>query len=285
MSNKVKNSYYYLIASLPDLIFEGIKNPLSYSEIVSEIITQVYPSDAEKIKAIIYHFDNKNLLTILEKDKISFDTRGVFSKEELVQEIKKPIHLPIYMKKFLQAYNGEKFSTSDLLSENQLSKFYYEEMIQHPNKFLREWFGFNLDLRNIISGLNIRKLKVDLEDHKSIFSLKKMLICKNSITEKILKSEESDFSLSFELPWIEQLLSLENCDLVKFEQGVDNLRWEKVNELTLFSYFHIENILAFIIKLEIVTRWQNLDFDLGEITLRKLLTEMKTGYDIEHQFL
>jgi len=281
----VKNSYYYLIASLPDLIFDGIKNPLSYSEIVTEVINQVYPSDAERIKTLIYPFDNKNLLTILEKDKIPFDTRGVFSEEELVQEIKQPIHFPFYMKKFLKAYEEEKFSTSDLLLEDQLSRLYYEEMIQHPNRFLREWFGFNLDMRNVISGLNIRKLKADLEDHSSIFSLKKMLNCENDVTEKILKSEEPDFSLSFDLPWIEQLLTLENCDLVKFEQGVDNLRWEKVNELTLFSYFHIENILAFIIKLEIVTRWQNLDFDLGEITLNKLLTEMKTGYDIEHQFL
>jgi hypothetical protein len=111
-----------------------------------------------------------------------------------------------------------------------------------------------------------------------------VLICDNDVTQQIKSSKEPDFSLSVDLPWVEKLLKMEQEDLVSFEKEIDNLRWEKLNEMTRFSYFHIETVQAFIVKLEMVTRWQNLEPEIGKTIFKKLLSEVKTGYDIQQTF-
>jgi len=280
----VKTNYYYLIASLPDLILDENKNSFSFSEIIRDIFDQVQSYDLPKIKPLLYHYDNRNLIARLEKEEIPHNDRGVLSEDELKEEIKHPTVLPAYMKAFLQAYEDEKYAHSELLLKDQLNWLFYQEMTQSSNKFLKEWFCFNLDLRNVVSGINSRKLKIEFENNRSAFLLKKVLICDNDVTQKIKSSKEPDFSLSADLPWIETLLKVEQEDLVAFEKEVDNLRWEKLNEMTRFSYFHIETVQAFIVKLEMVTRWQNLEPEIGKTIFQKLLSEVKTGYDIQQTF-
>jgi hypothetical protein len=268
-------SYYYLVAGLPDIVLDNTKKGLTLDAFISDVSEQIHENDVSLLSLFRLPFDNKNLVNLLEKQEKKFDERGNFSQDILEQEIKQPDSLPFYMKTFLEAYKEEKLPFPELSFEDQLNWLFYDEATDHDNPFIRDWLIFDLDLRNVLAGLNCRKMARNREGD---FSLAQSIICKNDVTELIHKSNAPDFSLSNKLPWIEKVVSLNSDDLVEYEKSIDTLRWDILNELTIFTYFQIETILAFIVKLDMVERWQKLDPETGKEKLEKLLSELKTGH-------
>jgi len=273
-------NYYYLVAGLPDIILDNTKKGLPLSAVLDEILELVSPRDAALFTLFRYRYDNTNLVTLLEKTEKEFDTRGNFDQEELAQEIKMPSILPGYMQSFIEAHKEGKYPFPQLSFEDQLGWLYYEYMAAQPNTFVREWFAFDLDLRNVLAGINCRKLEEDQGQGSSQFSREQSIICHNDVSELVLKSNAPDFSLSSRFTWVEKLISFYQDDLVGYEKNIDLLRWEMLDELTVFSYFQIETLLAFYIKLRMVERWQELEPDIGKETLDKLLAEFSAGYTI-----
>ena len=76
-------------------------------------------------------------------------------------------------------------------------------------------------------------------------------------------------------------MTLFDDTLLDLEKNIDLLRWDYLNELTVFTYFQIETILAFYIKLGIVERWQGLDPAVGEQHYTKLVEELKSGFYVD----
>ena len=67
------------------------------------------------------------------------------------------------------------------------------------------------------------------------------------------------------------------------ERGLDELRWRKIDEITLMDYFDIEVILGFVCKLKIIDRWLQLDPDSGRALFRKLVEDIRSTYDNKKQ--
>jgi len=273
-------NYYYLVASLPDLLFDSPKKVISLAEFINDISGLVTPAHAQLLKLFRLFYDNTNLINLLAKNKKEHDARGAFSKEELEREIKYPETLPQYIRTFLEAYKSEKLPFPNLLPQDQLAWLYYDELTSHPEPFIRQWFSFDLNLRNLLAAINMRKMEAEAQEGAPELSLSKYIICRNDFSQQLLKSRAPDFSLSVEHRWVEKIISLNRQNLVEFEKSIDQLRWQTVNELTVFSGFQIETILAFCIKLESVERWQRLKPDVGEEMLGRLLAGLKPQKNI-----
>ena len=74
----MSKSYYYLVASLPELTLED--NKLSYS--VADFKSEFYPylsSDDQKLIDLFYlKFDNANVLKLIQDKDAVIDLRGNF---------------------------------------------------------------------------------------------------------------------------------------------------------------------------------------------------------------
>lgn len=280
----MSRNYYYLIAGLPDIALDETKKLTPLDEFISDISEKIDPQDAALLRVLRYPFDNHNLCALLEKREESFDPRGNYSIDEMEQEIKLPEHLPEYMKTFLEAHKEEKPLHPILTIEDQLSWLFYEEMTQHENQFYRQWFTFDLNLRNVLAGLNCRQFSQQHDPSTEQFTLSRKILLRNETAESILKSSAPDFSLTQQNPWVERIVSSSQASLVELEKNIDLLRWEMLDILTTFSYFHIETILSFCIKLRMVERWQELEPDSGKEKLETLLAELNTEYEIAKEF-
>jgi len=280
------NNYYFLVAGLPDLILDEGKNAPSFSEFVAELQEQISSGDLELLHCIRLPLDNSNLITVLQNSKREFDPRGNFTRDEITSAIKNGDGLPEYMLRFLEAYKENRLPSSPLIAEDKLNSFFYEQMISHPNQFIREWFTFELNLRNLIAGINSRK---GLEHFDALASEREratasVLIVVNDEAEMILRSNAPDFGLSSQLPWAERVINLSRSTLLEFEKGIDLLRWDMLNELTAFSYFGIETIIAFSLKLMMVERWKKLDAQTGKVILERLVEELQATYSVPADF-
>ena len=126
--------------------------------------------------------------------------------------------------------------------DEQLTEDFYRQILRNKNRFLREWFRFDLDLRNATVGYLNHQLH-RAPDH-----------------DKILL-EEREMEEFPELEAAEHILR--GKDILQRERGLDELRWHKVDEITLLDYFDLETLLGYVAKLKIIDRWLQLDPDSG----------------------
>ena len=148
-------------------------------------------------------------------------------------------------------------------SEKELDADFYAKALRCRNRFLREYFRFDLNLRNA----KVRYLNAQLGREPD---------------QDVMTGEDPEAEDRFTGGEFEEALKVDNIladkDLVSREKGLDDLLWDKIDGLSTFHYFDIEAVLAYIAKLHIVTRWLNLDEEVGRDVFRRLLKDVRGTY-------
>jgi len=154
-------------------------------------------------------------------------------------------------------------------SDKELGADFYAQALKSRNRFLREYFRFDLNLRNA----KVRYLNAQLGREPDV----------DVMTGEDPEAEDVDIDgFRFNGGEFEEALKVENIlsgtDLVAREKGLDDVLWDKIDSLAIFHYFDIEAVLAYIAKLRIVTRWLNLDEEVGRDVFRRLLKDVRGTY-------
>ena len=154
-------------------------------------------------------------------------------------------------------------------SDKDLDADFYAAALRHRNRFLREYFRFDLNLRNA----KVRYLNAQLGREPD----------QDLMTGEDPEAEDVDIDgFRFTGGEFEEALKVDNIladqDLVSREKGLDDVLWDKIDSLATFHYFDIEAVLAYIAKLRIVTRWLNLDEEVGRDVFRRLLKDVRGTY-------
>ena len=154
-------------------------------------------------------------------------------------------------------------------SDKELDADFYAEALRKRNRFLREYFRFDLNLRNA----KVRYLNAQLGREPDM----------DVMTGEDPEAEDVDIDgFRFTGGEFEEALKVDNIlaekDLVSREKGLDDVLWDKIDSLATFHYFDIEAVLAYIAKLHIVTRWLNLDEEVGRDVFRRLLKDVRGTY-------
>ena len=128
---------------------------------------------------------------------------------------------------------------------------FYEEALHGGNRFLREYFRFDLNLRNAKVRYLNRQLARDAE-------------------QDVLGIDGGEFEEASKVDAV-----LQGTDLIAREKGLDDLTWAKVDALSTFHYFDLTAVLAYVTKLHIADRWLALDEARGRELFRKLVDEVR----------
>ncbi len=280
MTNK---AYYYLVAGLPDITLHDKRSTDELRSAVEEATERVHRDDRRAIHALRYTYDNQNLLLqLFPREDAQFNPLGNFSAQLLAQEIKHPDTLPEYMISFIQAYNGGNKKENEGSWEDTFASFFYEEMCSHSSCFVRDWYTFDLNLRNVLSAINCRKHPKGAENKYSGYSVEHSIIGTDEIARQLKKSSAQDFGLTSLLPWIETVLNFPE-QLDQREERIDLFRWDMLDSMCEGTFFGIELILSFIIKLGIIQRWQNLDTERGKEMLETLTERLTSEFSLPQE--
>jgi hypothetical protein len=272
-----ERNYYYLVAGLPDIILDQKKLSITIAEFKEEMRYHLHPDDYRLVELLFLPVDNRNLLNLLGKTGKSYEESGKFTMDELEQDIKEPSATLDYMQTFINSFRTETPAYDGLSWEDQLTWLYYEHVKNFPNSFLRNWFDFDLNLRNIVAGINIRKHKLKGD---------KYFIGDDNVVQAVKKSTLKDFGLGNDFEQMDRLINIqENDNLLERERAMDIMRWEFLDELNTFNYFTIEVILAYIIKLQMVQRWLEMDYETGRQMFRRLLDQLENSYEFPKEFM
>ena len=155
----------------------------------------------------------------------------------------------------------------DGFNAKKLDADFYALALKSPIAFIREYFRFDLNLRNAkVRYLNRVLGRPDDQD----------------VVTGLGTGEEEDLDIDgyrFTGGEFEEDLkvqnALESASLLDREQSLDNVTWEKIDSLETFHYFDITAVLAYVAKLHIVDRWLALDEEKGRELFRKLVQEVR----------
>ena len=139
--------------------------------------------------------------------------------------------------------------------DGNLTPDFYRTALAHRNRFIREYFRFDLSVRNAKVRYLNRALGRDPE--------KDTVVLDEDATEETFDEASSLDAI------------LHGKDILERERGIDDLIWGKIDDLTTYDYFDIEAILGFLAKLHIVERWYTLDEQTGREMFRKLVDEVR----------
>ncbi len=139
----------------------------------------------------------------------------------------------------------------------------YREALSHSKSFIREFFLFDLNVRN----RKVRYLNQALgrDPEKDVLKL-----TDPEAEETGLEPEEPEFKESAKLQSI-----LEARDILARERGIDDLYWEKIDEITLYDYLNFDKILGMMVKMMIIRRWLILDEETGRAMFKQLVDEVR----------
>ena len=274
-----KKDYYYIVAGLPELNINESRKVLTSLQFKLEMEKQLNKSDYLFFELLFREIDNKNLLSLLLEQNLPFDKLGNYKEDYLRSQIDNPTDIVVYMKQFITDFMSESFDQSPLYCENKLQESYYKYLLKTDNDFIRQWFRFDRDVKNLLTAVNCRKHEYDIE--------KQLVREDDGLYDALLQGiPTADLFKEEDLPYLEQVLQIaeSNLEATDKELEIDLLKWTFLDEMTFFYYFTIEKILSFAIKLSLVDRWRKLDHTSGKALWERLIYDLEMSYFFADEF-
>jgi len=233
-----------------------------------------------------FKYDNDNLLSFLKDKNAALSPLGELSREEIMDVVlnvkdevplkdrKIPPYFEDYIKRWLSEDNTQE---GGQLWEDMLTSFYMDYGMEVKNSLIAGWFEFNLNVGNLLSAIYARKYGMEVE---------KYIVGSNNIAQIMRENANArDFGISQELEYFDTLLQIsEETDVYERERKIDKLRWDWLDENTVFDYFNIEYIFAYLCKLQILERWVHLNAEEGERVFRELINNLKNETKLPEDF-
>ena len=151
---------------------------------------------------------------------------------------------------------------------SELTPEFYTQALEHPQPFIREYFRFDLNLRNA----KVRFLNQELgrDPDMDVVSGKGDDMEDMDLDIDLYRFRPGEFE---EAAKVDSVLA--RTDLLSREKGLDDITWEKVDSLGLFHYFDLTSVLSYVAKLHIVDRWLSLDEEKGRELFKQLVSEVR----------
>lgn len=272
-----KNQYYYFVAGLPDFSFDSTKLPFTVSEFKEMLYEELKPKDRKLIDKYFLEADKDNLLKLLaNKDAEIKEHTGVFSRQELLHSIASikgeaednVQDIPEIFEIFIKQWLKEEAEPENKNWEDLITSLYMDYGAEAENYLVSQWFNLNLNIGNTLAAIYSRKYGLNV---------KEVVVGNNHIAETIrINANLRDFGLEQELDYFETIFRIsEETDIYERERKIDKFRWDWLEENTVFDYFNVEYLFAYLCKLQILERWVELNAEEGERVFRELIANMK----------
>ena len=155
----------------------------------------------------------------------------------------------------------------DGFDPKKLDADFYAQALKSPIAFVKEYFRFDLNLRNA----KVRYLNRALgrpEDQDVVTGM-------GTGEEEDLDIDGFRFTGGDFEEDLKVQSALESTSLLDRERALDDIIWGKIDSLETFHYFDLTAVLAYVAKLHIVDRWLALDEEKGRELFHKLVQEVK----------
>ncbi len=276
-----KNQYYCFIAGLPDFTFDSAKLPFSVEEFKRILENELKSNDIKLLNKYFLKYDNDNLLLLLQNDESKLTNLGSITREELqnaIERVKENLplknkNIPAYYEQFIKTWLSEDAQAENRSWEDMMSSLYMDYGLDVKNTLIARWFELNLNIGNLLSAIYAKKHSMDVSS---------VVVGNNEIAQLIRENANArDFGVNEALEYYDIIQRIsEDTDVFERERKIDRFRWNWLEDNTIFDYFNVEYIFAYLCKLQILERWVSLNAEEGERIFRQLITDLRNEVKI-----
>lgn len=267
-------NYYYIVSSLVEYSPESSHKGFDAAALRDEIAGQVVDRDREYIKLLYTFYDIENLISRYN-GKTTFNPLGNLTPADLAEAEKGDDTgdgntLPGFLQSVVDTYREGAEADDDVDAaksyEKNLWEAYYARCESSECRFLRFYMRFDRTLRNISAAFVARRTGLPIAPY---------LVGSDDTTAALSHSSASDFGLRSEISYVENVISLlEEENILEKEREFDEIRWTEIETITVYDYFTIDKLLAYLAKANIIQRWVALDRETGQAMLERMLAEL-----------
>jgi hypothetical protein len=266
--------YYYFIASLPDLKWEG-EAPFPITAFLEENETALSPL-SDNVNDIILLNDLKNMHGYIKMQCADYITGTKRSREALAAEfyepslfdketrqelLVEPDELPEFIVSFLAENKefAERYENYDSLYAE-----YYDYLGEKDSDFFKDYSLFESSLRKVIAAFRARSQGLDMETS---------VPGSDEITDTILANRTaSDFGLKNIFSYIGEMVEVFKEDTLNREKKLDRIRFFFLDNFSGVDPFREDCVYAYIFQLLLLDRWQMLDREKGKQIVSNIVT-------------
>lgn len=263
-----ESEYYSLVAGLKELTLESENKNFDPKAIISEVVEELSSSDAKAVKLLYTYYDCENLSSA-RAGRQRHNALGNLSREEIEEELKDPTLTPSSLAAVIKAFSSRDSKEVDtsVSFERALFEAYYTMCAASSSRFIREWSQTDRNLRNIAAAISARLSDTPVDQ---------VVVGDGDVADALRRSSATDFGLRGELPYIDAVITAINdeANLVEKEHKIDQIRWAELDEATEFDYFNVSTVMAYLVKVNIVARWAELNPAKGREMLDRLMAEL-----------
>lgn len=247
--------YYFLVAYLPEILFDDTKIRISLSELLEERY-HIPETDWKEIELVLLGRDILILDMLLSGKTIAVE-HSLFEIDFWREQIKFPKEGPEFILKYLKSIDLQSFGPRQI---DELYAAYFDHVVATSgNKFLREYFIFQKNLRNILTAIRAREKFLEPADH---------LVGDGELVEILGTSSAEDFGLGDRYPWLEGLIQAVGPH--QRQEATEKILWDYLDENAGPDPFHFNSILVYMLKTEFLQKRLAMSEEKGMETVRRL---------------
>jgi hypothetical protein len=231
--------YYFLASYLPEIQKDDLKIKFTVGDLIEERF-HIPGGDWQDIEKVLLGRDILILEKLLLGKTVSLE-QSLFDIEFWRDQIKSPKEGPEFLLDFLRGTDLQGFGAKDV---DRLYAAYYDYVLSTTSHdFLRGYFSFQKDLRNVLAALRAREKRLAPSEY---------LIGEGDLVNVLGSSTAEDFGLTAEYPWLERLMATKQPH--QRQDVIDGIIWEYLDENVGPDPFDFRAILAYLLKLEILQK-------------------------------
>lgn len=266
--------YYFLVAGLKEWTLESDAKGFDVAEIRDEILEAISDSDRQAVRELYAYYDCENIIAA-HAGRDRYNPLGNLSKEEIaaVFSERRYSKLPKAVAEVVKLYNeaddeerDDEVALDDHF-ERAVFDAYYRGLEKSKCSFLKAWGEFDRNLRNIAAAVAAREANRSIAD---------VVVGRGEVVEQLTRSSAADFGLRGELQYIDSVIAAvsDERNIVEKERKIDAIRWAEAEDIVVFDFFNINYILSYLVKVNIVARWNMLSPEVGRRMLERLMQEL-----------
>ncbi|MBR3590811.1 MAG: DUF2764 family protein [Alistipes sp.] len=266
--------YYYLVAGLKEWTLESDTKGFDVAEIRDEILEAISDSDRQAVRELYAYYDCENIIAA-HAGRDRYNPLGNLSKEEVEAVFSERCYskLPKAVAEVVKRYNeaddderDDEVALDDRF-ERAVFEAYYLGLEKSKCSFLKAWGEFDRNLRNIAAAVAAREANRSISD---------VVVGRGEVVEQLTRSSAADFGLRGELQYIDSVIAAvsDERNIVEKERKIDAIRWAEAEDIVVFDFFNINFILSYLVKVNIVARWNMLSPEVGRRMLERLMQEL-----------
>jgi Protein of unknown function (DUF2764) len=247
--------YYFLSSYLPEIHWDDIKIRVPLGALLEERF-HIPEQDWKEIELVLLGRDVFIIERLLTGKPASIP-HSLFGVDFWRDQIKSPKEGPDFLLEFLLSTDLRGLGPKEI---NKLHEAYYDHVLSTTeNDFIRDYFTFQRNLRNVLAAMRARRRGLDPSEH---------VIGEGEVVKLLTGSTAEDFGLTGEYPWLEDLIKAEAPH--EHQEVIDRILWKYLDENAGPDPFDFKGILAYLMKLEILHRRLTLSEEKGMEKVRRL---------------